>query len=415
MEDRVKHVVVVTDSAHINGGSTKVALSSALELARRGYGVTVFTATGPIDEELRRQPNLRVVCLEQFDILNDPNRPRAMIQGIWNRRAAAGMRDVLAGLDRKTTVVHMHSWTKALSASVVAEVNARAFPLVTTLHDYFTVCPTGTFFDHGRGRVCGYTALSGDCLRAQCDPRSGAQKAWRVARQAVTHAFAHIPARLRHVITISGFSEAVLRPYFDGGDTVFHRVGNPIDAVQTVPSAPGANTRFTYLGRLSKEKGVELFARATALAGVPAQAIGSGDCEAAMRAANHALHFPGWLDHAAIEREFRRTRVLVLPSLCYETFGLTVLEGAAAGIPALVPDGTAAADNVEDGRTGLIFKNGDIADLAAKLRLLNTDDALVERLGAAAYERFWQSPPTIAHHVDQLDRVYANIAQGADA
>ena len=45
---------------------------------------------------------------------------------IWNRDAARGMRALLDTLDPADTVVHLHSWTKALSSSVVRAVRAAA-------------------------------------------------------------------------------------------------------------------------------------------------------------------------------------------------------------------------------------------------------------------------------------------------
>ena len=68
--------------------------------------------------------------------------PRRTASGTATR--PSGMRALLDTLDPTDTVVHLHSWTKALSTSVVRAVRAGGFRLVTTLHDFLTVCPTGT-------------------------------------------------------------------------------------------------------------------------------------------------------------------------------------------------------------------------------------------------------------------------------
>ena len=85
-----------------------------------------------------------------------------------------------------------------------------------------------------------------------------------------------------------------------------------------------------------------------------------------------------------------------------------MLEAAALGIPAIVPDGTATARLIERGRTGLDFTRGDVDDLAARLREC-TDDASVERLSGNAYDAFWRRPPTMANHVDRLLATYAEV------
>ena len=54
-------VVVLNDYATLNGGSTAVAIASALGLAERGVRVTLFTCVGPVAPQLRDVPNLEVI------------------------------------------------------------------------------------------------------------------------------------------------------------------------------------------------------------------------------------------------------------------------------------------------------------------------------------------------------------------
>jgi glycosyltransferase involved in cell wall biosynthesis len=104
----------------------------------------------------------------------------------------------------------------------------------------------------------------------------------------------------------------------------------------------------------------------------------------------------------------------VLPSFWYETQGMVVLEAAAMGIPAIVPDTSAARDLVENGRSGLWFKGGDVKSLrAAMQRLMPTPLARV--MGQSAYDDFWNDPPTIDQHVLNLERAYIETLTGAAA
>ena len=84
----LNEVIILNDFASFNGGASVVALHSALELARQGVRVTLFSAVGPIDATLAGVPNLEVVCLDQEEIVRDPNRLRALVRGAWNRPAA---------------------------------------------------------------------------------------------------------------------------------------------------------------------------------------------------------------------------------------------------------------------------------------------------------------------------------------
>ena len=89
------NIVVVTDFAQINGGASKVALGSARALALRGHRVLVLAGVGPVDSSLEHVKGLAVECLGQHDLLGNPNRLSAAMQGIWNREAATRMKEIL--------------------------------------------------------------------------------------------------------------------------------------------------------------------------------------------------------------------------------------------------------------------------------------------------------------------------------
>ena len=76
--------------------------------------------------------------------------------------------------------------------------------------------------------------------------------------------------------------------------------------------------------------------------------------------------------------------VLVVPSLWYEAFGLTLREAFLAGVPVVTANHGAMAEVVEDGRSGLLFEAGDAASLADALRRLADDPELRVRLAAGA-------------------------------
>ena len=65
------------------------------------------------------------------------------------------------------------------------------------------------------------------------------------------------------------------------------------------------------------------------------EVIGAGPCGLELHhlAMEHCLnvHFAGALDAAGVAQALQRIKVLVIPSLCEETFGVVMLEGLAAG------------------------------------------------------------------------------------
>ena len=61
-------VVITADYAYVNGGAARIALESAKGLAARGHDVVLFTAVGPVAEDLSGVPHLRTICLDQEDV-----------------------------------------------------------------------------------------------------------------------------------------------------------------------------------------------------------------------------------------------------------------------------------------------------------------------------------------------------------
>jgi glycosyltransferase involved in cell wall biosynthesis len=69
-----------------------------------------------------------------------------------------------------------------------------------------------------------------------------------------------------------------------------------------------------------------------------------------------------------------------------ETRGLTVMEAAAAGIPAIAPRAGGVIDTIKDGETGFLYQPQDTKDFLHKLSLLISDAELRQSLGKQAQE-----------------------------
>lgn len=73
-----------------------------------------------------------------------------------------------------------------------------------------------------------------------------------------------------------------------------------------------------------------------------------------------------------------------------ETRGLTIIEAAAAGIPAIAPRAGGVIDTIQDGKTGFLYQPQNQADFLDKLTQLITNDDLRESMGAKAKELSYQ-------------------------
>lgn len=402
------NVVLLSDTAIVNGGAAKVVLDDARILAAGGHRVLLICGAGPIAPELQGIPNLTVQSLAPHDIADDPNRLRAMANGWWNPRVHRAVHLLLSDFSPDDTIIHLHSWTKALSSSAIRAALDLGFPMVMTIHDYLLACPTGTLFLQNSLEKCSLRPLSLRCLCTNCDVRSYSQKIWRVGRRLAQDWAGGIPHRLRHFIVYSRLSQEILAPHLPA-DSIFYPVRASIEVERREPENVTSNDTFVFLGRLTPEKGVELFARAAAAEQVPALFIGEGLARESILRANPRARLAGWMSHRDGIEALRSARALVFPSLWHETLGLVVLEAAANGIPAIVPDTCAARESVIDGVTGLIFRSGDESDLRRALARLKDPD-VAARMGREAYQKFWAAPGWgMDLHRRQLEAVYAEV------
>lgn len=400
-------VVVLNDHLYPDGGADVVALASAEACAALGMDVTLLVGDA-IRHDDRQQRLAHLISVGQQDLLRNTNRLQAAFQGFWNLGAARTLAALLSRQDPADTVVHLHSWTKSLSSSVVHQTLKSGFPLVLTLHDYFSLCPNGTLFNFQTTQKCGKRPMSAGCVFTHCDARKGIHKAYRVIRHGVQYQFGRLPSGVRHGVVVSRYSQRLLEPHLPA-DMQLHHVRNPIEVTHRPAALVGTNHGFVQVGRLYPPKNQTQFLQACDLASVPATCVGDGPDLPALKHQHPHSRFTGPLDREGVIAHICASRALVMPSIWDETQGLVCAEAAALGVPSVIYDGCAAIDFVEHERNGLVVPQGRVDLLAKALRRLANDPELAQRLGTQAREDFWRNPPTPDQHARDLAALYEHV------
>ena len=161
------------------------------------------------------------------------------------------------------------------------------------------------------------------------------------------------------------------------------------------PATPrAARPTFLYLGRLKRYKGVEFAIRAALAArkvrpDITLDICGQGDDRPRLErlavelGLGGAVRFLGFVSEEEKQRLLRRAWAVVFPSP-KEGWGITNVEAAACGTPALASDSPGLRESVQNRVTGYLVPHGDWRALADRMLALAADPALVERLGRAA-------------------------------
>jgi len=407
----VRSALFLHDHCFVQGGASRIAIDEAVALADRGVEVTFLGATGPVGPELAAS-RVKTICLDQPELASVGSYPAVAWQGLWNATAARRTRELLAALDRSQTIVHLHAYTKSLTTSPVRAAVQAGFPILATLHDFFSICPTGNLYDYVKEVPCELKPLSPRCIVTNCDKRRYAHKLYRVARGALQRWPGLLPSGVEHFIGLSARSTELIRPYLPRTAHVYP-LGNIID----LAARPAVDIRdggaLLFVGRLDPEKGVRLLLEAADRAGASMVFVGDGPLRSAVESSGRH-RVTGWQTSSQVQSELDQARCLVFPSQWYETFGLVVSEAAARGVPAIVSDVSAAAERIRDGITGFVFRSGDAAALAGCLAASN-DTSRLANMGRNAYEAFWAAPPNRDNHVTRLLEIYGTVLDARTA
>ena len=163
---------------------------------------------------------------------------------------------------------------------------------------------------------------------------------------------------------------------------------------------PGTVT-FFFCGQMIARKGLDLLLAAFAQLPDSARLLLVGR-EAELPALLAALpesvrarvHYAGFQAPDALPQFFAQADVFVLPSR-YDGWGVVVNQALGAGLPIVCSDQVGAGhDLVRDGENGAIFRAGDTASLAEKMRHFTQDHTLSARQGAASRARAADWTPT---------------------
>ena len=358
-------VIIVNDFGYVEGGATAVAVKTALLLASEGRKVAFFCGEGPVCDELAGS-DIETVCLGTHSINSNPSKLAAVRDGIWNARAYRAFKGLLGRNDLRGAIVHVHTWTKVLSSAVFAAATENGSPLLLTVHDYFTACPNGGFYDYGRKRICELAPMSRACVRCDCDKRSYAQKLWRVARQARQDRWVRHNPKVRYAF-VSEYCRDILAPFLHS-EYPYEVLHNPVDHIDLGDSGRQRDA-FVFIGRVSPEKGVDLFCEAVTAIDAKGIVVGDGEMLHELKAKFPHVHFTGWVKPGDMRLHgIDRAIAMVQPSRLHETAMLTPLQMLENGVPCIVPDRCAESDYVQEGVNGLLFKTGDVKDLERAMR-----------------------------------------------
>lgn len=307
-------------------------------------------------------------------------------------------------------------------------------------HEHWLVCPTHVLWKNNE-EPC----TRRDCFRCTLHHHRPPQ-AWRYT--------GYLERQLRHVDAFIAKSEFSRRKHHEFGFTRDMRVipyflpdeaspapaadsllaaragaggggrgeaGHPLDndAAASSDSSPeggagsaGQRPYFLFVGRLEKIKGLDDVIPAFAkLPDVDLLIAGDGDYAPVLKrlaAGVPNVKFLGRIAPDALKALYAGAIALVVPSVCFETFGIILIESFRQGTPVVARRIGPFPEIVEQSGGGVLFEHGE--ELPALLRRFQEDAGLrtrYARSALAAFEQHWTEEAVIPQYLELIADVAA--------
>jgi glycosyltransferase involved in cell wall biosynthesis len=304
-------------------------------------------------------------------------------------------------------VVHFHNIYPLLGVGAMREARDAGCGVVRTYHNYRLSCIAGTHFHSG--------AICERCSPGRRAP--GVLRGCYRGSRLQSLAMAAACEGEWHSLTQGGPPDVALcQTNFAREKLVGYRM--PAGRIRVKPNSVEASlgnsseerSGAVFLGRLSPEKGVIQLVDAWGGDAPPLTVLGGGvllPALAARRSSN--LRVVGAVPHSEARLEISRARVVVVPSLAYESDSLVIAEALAGGTPVVCFDHGALSRIGEDISTECLVPTGDFRALvrtAARIVGLPTSEwSTLSWRARVAFER----NHTKARSLAMLLKIYGEV------
>ena len=170
------------------------------------------------------------------------------------------------------------------------------------------------------------------------------------------------------IIANSEVTQARIKQYYKRSSTVVHP---PVDVERFTPPPKGDRSGYILWGRHVPYKRFDLAVEACNKLGAQLTIIGSGtDTARLKKLAGPTITFTGRVSDKELVRLAQSAKGFLFPN--EEDFGISAVESLAAGTPVIAYAKGGALDIVQDGETGVLFKDQTVESLVAAMKRFET-------------------------------------------
>ena len=269
----------------------------------------------------------------------------------------------------KPDIVHMNNINFQLTLSIIYGIKKKGIPVVQTVHDYQMICPNHLLYNFEKNTPC-EKCVGGshiNCIKNKCIHGSLVKSIIGVL-EAKFYNLLKTYKKVDLYVCPSNFLENKLlsaKEYYKGKTKTIH---NFINKEKFSSLDCEREDYIVYVGRLSKEKGVEHIGEVAKL--LPEYnfiVAGNGPDKDVLKGISN-INLAGFVGGDKLTKLVSSAKVLLLPSVCYENCPLSILEAHCMGVPVVTMNSGGMAELVKDGVTGTLVNEPTPQGIAGKIK-----------------------------------------------
>lgn len=395
-------ILLVNKFFFMNGGSERVFFQERAFFLEKGYDVVDFSM-----RDARNFPSPfidffipNVSYRDTHGILNK------LKQGVSFVHSSVAVKNIERLITQeKPEIAHLHNIYHQLTPSIIPVLKKHGVNVVLTLHDSKLICPA--YLALKNGEIC--TECEGQYfwkpLTTNC--QSSRLGSLLLSLESLWHKWRGSYDAVDLFLSPSHFlADLISKRIASKKIKVLH---NGIDIEEYRPNYCDDGYAL-YFGRLSKEKGIKTLLKAhNALpGGLPLKIVGTGPLADELQKLYPQAMFLGYRSGQELNDLIANSAFVVVPSEWYENCSMVVLEAMAFGKPIIGSDVGGIPEQIDDGKTGFLFKMGNANQLAEKMQILSDNPDMRLIMGKAAREKL-EKQYSLQAHCDELLSIYYEL------
>ena len=298
-----------------------------------------------------------------FEVSNDDISKVKLIFGIWfSRKYYKEIKQIVE--ENNIDIVHVHNFYPLLTPSIFKAAKDAGAKVVHTLHNYRLWCISGIFYRDGYGicELCVKNRFSLAGILNKCYRKSLLQSL--VAQLSFWfYRFSKVFDNIDYFFVLTEFQKEKVKSLGINQNRIIFKP-NSLNVDFDIQNKKNG---YIYVGRLEESKGIyELLEVWDTLDDkYILTIIGGGNIEDELTLKYHKKNiiFKGKCSRKETLENISKSKYLIQPSLCYETFGLTIIEAMSYGVPVIGFDIGTRSDFITDKVNGFIASKDNLKDI----------------------------------------------------